>query len=49
MFKKDWFELVSDRYDPAHELRLIRKCVPESVRHVVTRLTSMTEVWEFLD
>ena len=49
MFKKDWLELVSDRYDPAHELRLIRKCVPESVRHVVTRLTSMTEVWKFLD
>ena len=49
MFKKDWLELVSDRYDPAHELRLIRKSVPELVRHVVTRLTSMTEVWEFLD
>ena len=28
MFKKDWLELVSDRYDPTHELRLIRKCVP---------------------
>merc|ERR1711895_275651 len=49
MFKKDWLELVSERYDPAHELRLIRKCVPESVRDVVTRLTSMTEVREFLD
>ena len=49
MFKKDWLELVSDNCDPAHELRLIRKCVPESVQHVVTRLSSMTEVWEFLD
>ena len=49
MFKKDWLELVYDRYDPAHELRLIRKSVPKSVRHVVTRLTSMTKVWEFLD
>ena len=44
MLKKDWLELVSDRYEPTHELRLIRKSVPESVRHVVTRLTSMTEV-----
>ena len=49
MFKKDWLELVSNNYEPAHELRLIRKSIPESVRHVVTRLTSMTEVWEFLD
>ena len=49
MFKKDWLELVSDRYNPAHELRLIRKNVPESVWHVVTRLTSMTNVWEFMD
>ena len=39
MWKKDWLKLVSDQYDPAHELRLIRNHVPESVRHVVTRLT----------
>ena len=49
MFKKDWLELVSDRYDPAHELRLIRKSVPKSVQHVVTRLTSMPDMWEFMD
>ena len=41
--------MVSDNFDDAQEMRLIRKCVPESVQHVVTRLSSMAEIWEFLD
>ena len=49
MWKKDWLELVSGRYDPAHELRLIRKSVPKKIRHVVNRLTSMPDMWEFMD
>ena len=38
-----------DNFDAAQEIRLIRKCVPEAVKHVVTRMSSMAEVWEFLD
>ena len=41
--------MVSSNYEPAHKLRLIRKSVPESVQQVVTRQTSMTDMWEFLD
>ena len=48
-WKKDWTEMVSGNYDDAYEMRLIRNCVPESVRHVVSRFKSMPEIWEFLD
>ena len=41
--------MVSNNFNDAHEMRLIRKCVPESVQHVVTRMSSMAEIWEFLD
>merc|ERR1711942_37658 len=41
--------LVSGNYDNAYEMRLIQNCVPESVRHVVSRFKSMPEIWEFLD
>ena len=44
MFKKDWREMVKENFDETHEIRLIWKCVPEAVQHVVTRMSSMTEV-----
>ena len=48
-FKKDWQEMVTGNFESAQERRLIRNCVPESVRDEVTRMSSMDEIWEFLD
>ena len=49
MWKRDWKDLISGRYDPNHELRMIRERVPEKVRGLVEHLTSMDEVWTLLD
>ena len=43
-FKKDWHEMVTDNFDEAQEIRLIQKCMPEAVNHVVMRMSSMAEV-----
>ena len=41
--------MVTGNFEPAQERRLIRNCVPEGVRDEVTRMSSMDEIWEFLD
>ena len=49
MWKRDWNDLISGLYDPVHKLRMIRDHVPEKVRSLVERLTSMDEVWILLE
>ena len=41
--------MVKGNFESAQEIRLIRNCVPESVRDEVTRMLSMDKIWEFLD
>ena len=41
--------MVKGNFDPAQEIRLIRGCVPEAVKDEVTRMSTMEEIWEFLD
>ena len=41
--------MVKGHFESAQERRLIRDCVPKDVKHEVTRMSTMEEIWEFLD
>ena len=41
--------MVKGHFESAQERRLIRDCVPKEVKHEVTRMSTMEEIWEFLD
>ena len=48
-WKRDWTNLISGLYDPIYELTMIRGRVPERVKGLVERLTTMEEVWTLMD
>ena len=48
-WKRDWKNIVADRYEPVMELQMIREKVPEKVKDLVEGLTTMEEVWALLD
>merc|ERR1711867_384435 len=48
-WRRDWTNLISDHYDPVYELSMIRSRVPERVKGLVERLTTMEEVWALMD
>ena len=41
--------MVKGNFEPAQERRLIWDYVPKDVKDKVTRMSSMEEIWEFLD
>ena len=41
--------MVKGNFEPAQERRLIWDCVPKEVKHEVTRMSTMEEIWAFLD